>query len=206
MTENIAADNNKNRVSEFERKTGETNISVSVNLDGSGTAKVQTPFGFFNHMLNQLSRHGVLDLSIKATGDVETGSHHLIEDTAIALGRSIDKALGERRGIVRMAEMTCPLDEALSSAAIDLSGRGYAVIDMALKGNAGEFPPDMVRHFFEALAIEGKFCLHIRVLAGTNEHHVIESSFKAFARALKTACSYDIRLGNTIPSTKGTLI
>ena len=178
---------------------------TGVNLDGSGEADVKTPIGFLDHMLNQIARHGLVDLSARVEGDLETGTHHTIEDTAIVLGRAIDKALGERRGVVRMADRTCPLDEALTQVVLDLSGRGYAVVDMGSTNNVGEFPADMARHFFEAMAIEGRFCLHVRVLAGLNEHHVIESAFKAFARALRDAASVDTRNPDAIPSTKGTL-
>jgi len=193
------------RVATIVRETGESKIAVTVNLDGTGQVEVDTPVGFLKHMLNQIARHGLIDLKVEANGDLETGSHHTVEDTAIVLGRAIDQALGDRKGIVRMADRTCPLDEALTHAVLDLSGRGYAVIDMASDNNVGEFPADMARHFFEAMAVEGRFCLHIRVLAGQNEHHVIESAFKAFARALRDAARIDERNPDAVPSTKGTL-
>jgi imidazoleglycerol-phosphate dehydratase len=193
------------RVAAIVRETGESKIAVTVNLDGTGQVEVDTPIGFLKHMLSQVARHGLIDLKVEANGDLETGSHHTVEDTAIVLGRAIDQALGDRKGIVRMADRTCPLDEALTHAVLDLSGRGYAVIDMGSDNNVGEFPADMARHFFEAMAVEGRFCLHIRVLAGKNEHHVIESSFKAFARALRDASRIDERNPDGIPSTKGTL-
>lgn len=187
------------------RETGESKISVTVNLDGTGQANIDTPVGFLNHMLHQIARHGLIDLDVKADGDLETGTHHTVEDTAIVLGRAIDQALGERRGIVRMADRTCPLDEALTQVVMDLSGRGYAVVDMGSNNNNGEFPADLARHFFEAMAVEGRFCLHVRVLAGSNEHHVIESAFKAFARSLRDASRIDERNPDAVPSTKGTL-
>jgi imidazoleglycerol-phosphate dehydratase len=193
------------RVATIVRETGESRIAVTVNLDGTGKVEVDTPIGFLKHMLNQVARHGMIDLTVEANGDLETGSHHTVEDTAIVLGRAIDQALGDRKGIVRMADRTCSLDEALTHAVLDLSGRGYAVINMGSDNNIGEFPADMARHFFEAMAVEGRFCLHIRVLAGKNEHHVIESSFKAFARALRDASCIDERNPDGIPSTKGTL-
>ena len=193
------------RVATIVRETGESRIAVTVNLDGTGQVEVDTPIGFLKHMLNQIARHGLIDLKVEANGDLETGSHHTVEDTAIVLGRAIDQALGDRKGIVRMADRTCPLDEALTHAVLDLSGRGYAVIDMASDNNVGEFPADMARHFFEAMAVEGRFCLHIRLQAWQNEHHVIESSFKAFARALRDASRIDERNPDAIPSTKGTL-
>ncbi len=193
------------RVAKVTRETGESSVSVTINLDGSGRADVKSPLGFMNHMLSQIARHGMVDLTVRADGDIETGSHHTAEDTAIVLGRAIDKALGERLGIVRMANTLVPLDEALTQVALDLGGRGYAVVDMDSTNNQGEFPADMARHFFEAMAIEGRFNLHLKVLAGLNEHHVIESSFKAFARALRAACSMDARSLGRAPSTKGTL-
>ncbi len=195
----------KPRVATIVRETGESKISVTVNLDGTGKAEIDTPVGFLKHMLHQIARHGMIDLKVEADGDLETGSHHTVEDTAIVLGRTLDKALGDRKGIVRMADRTCPLDEALTQSVIDLSGRGYAVVNMGSENNVGEFPSDLARHFFEAMAVEGRFCLHIRVLSGQNEHHVIESAFKAFARALRDASKLDERNPDGIPSTKGTL-
>jgi len=195
----------KPRIATIERETGESKISVTVNLDGTGKTEIDTPVGFLKHMLSQISRHGLIDLKVTAEGDLETGSHHTVEDTAIVLGRAIDQALGDRKGIVRMADRTCPLDEALTHAVLDLSGRGYAVINMGIDNNVGEFPADLARHFFEAMAIEGRFCLHIRVLSGLNELHVIESAFKAFARALRDASTIDPRNPEGVPSTKGTL-
>ncbi len=193
------------RVASITRETGESSISVRIDLDGTGKAEIESPLGFMNHMLSQIARHGLIDLSVQASGDVVTGSHHTAEDTAIVLGRTIDKALGERRGIVRMASVLVPLDEALAQVALDLGGRGYAVIDMGSNNNQGEFPTDLARHFFEAMAIEGRFNLNLRVISGLNEHHVIEASFKAFARALRAACAMDPRLQGRVPSTKGTL-
>ena len=193
------------RAASIMRETGESNISVRIDLDGTGKADIESPVGFMNHMLSQIARHGMIDLSVQASGDIETGSHHIAEDTAIVLGRTIDKALGERRGIVRMANTLVPLDEALAQVALDLGGRGYAVVDMGSNNNQGEFPTDMARHFFEAMAIEGRFNLNLRVISGLNEHHVIEASFKAFARALRAACAPDPRSQGGVPSTKGTL-
>ena len=193
------------RKAKISRETSESNISVSINLDGTGKSTIDTPLGFFKHMLNQISKHGLVDLGISANGDLETGTHHTIEDTAIALGRAMDSALGDRKGITRMSNKICPLDESLSQAVIDLSGRGYSIIDMKLPNNIGEFPTDMARHFFETLAVEGRFCLHLSVLSGENEHHIIESSFKAFARAFREAATLDPRAPNIIPSSKGTL-
>ena len=195
----------KLRKATVDRSTNESTISVSLNIDGTGQYDIKTDVGFLKHMLEQISKHGLIDISVTAKGDLETGTHHTIEDTAIALGRAISKALGDRRGIIRMADQTCPLDEALTRVAIDMSGRGYAVIDMGGNNNIGEFPLDLARHFFESMAIEGKFCLHVKVLNGSNEHHVIESAFKAFARALRTAVTIDEKAPTQISSTKGTI-
>jgi imidazoleglycerol-phosphate dehydratase len=195
----------KLRKATVDRSTNESTISVSLNIDGTGQYDIKTDVGFLKHMLEQISKHGLIDISVTAKGDLETGTHHTIEDTAITLGRAISKALGDRRGNIRMADQTCPLDEALTRVAIDMSGRGYAVIDMGGNNNIGEFPLDLARHFFESMAIEGKFCLHVKVLNGSNEHHVIESAFKAFARALRTAVTIDEKAPTQISSTKGTI-
>ncbi len=193
------------RTAEIERVTGETNIRVGLNIDGQGRAEIDTPIGFMNHMLHALAKHSMMDLSVVATGDIETGSHHTVEDTAIVIGRCLLAAMGDAAGIVRMSSKHVPLDEALSHAVVDLSGRGYAVVDMGSTSNIGDFSPDMARHFFESLAAEGRFNLHLTVLRGTNEHHMIESAFKAFARALREAASIDDRADGAVPSTKGTL-
>ena len=176
-----------------------------LDIDGQGRAEIDTPIGFMNHMLHALAKHSMIDLSVKATGDIETGSHHTVEDTAIVIGRCLAQALGDCAGIVRMSSKHVPLDEALSHAVVDLSGRGYPVIDMGSTSNAGDFSPDMARHFFESMAAEGRFNLHLTVLRGTNEHHMIESAFKAFARALREAATVDSRADGAVPSTKGTL-
>lgn len=193
------------RTAEISRVTGETNIRVRIDIDGQGRADIDTPIGFMNHMLHALAKHSMMDLSVNATGDIETGSHHTIEDTAIVIGRCLAQALGDSAGIVRMSSKHVPLDEALSHAVLDLSGRGYPVIDMGSTSNAGDFSPDMARHFFESMAAEGRFNLHLTVLRGKNEHHMIESAFKAFARAFREAATVDPRAGGAVPSTKGTL-
>ena len=193
------------RTANIERITGETQISVSLNIDGQGRAEIETPIGFMNHMLHALAKHSLMDLSVTATGDIETGSHHTVEDTAIVIGRCLAEALGDCAGIVRMSSKHVPLDEALSHAVVDLSGRGYPVIDMGSTSNVGDFSPDMARHFFESMAYEGRFNLHLSVLRGTNEHHMIESAFKAFARAFREAASLDERADGSVPSTKGTV-
>ena len=193
------------RTAEIERVTGETQIRISLNIDGQGSAEIETPIGFMNHMLHALAKHSMMDISVTASGDVETGSHHTVEDTAIVIGRCLAEALGDCAGIVRMSSKHVPLDEALSHAVLDLSGRGYPVIDMGSSSNVGDFSPDMARHFFESMAYEGRFNLHLTVLRGTNEHHMIESAFKAFARAFREAASTDERARGSVPSTKGTL-
>ena len=193
------------RNSTINRKTEETSISIKLNLDGTGKYNIETDIGFLKHMLEQISKHSLIDLDIKAHGDTETGTHHTVEDTAIALGRAISDALGDRKGIYRMGDKICPLDESLSQVIIDFSGRGYAVVDMGGSNNIGEFPLDLARHFVASVAIEGKFCIHVRVFNGSHERHLIESSFKAFARALRQAVTIDNRSPNSIPSTKGTL-
>ena len=193
------------RVASVERETAESKLSITLNLDGTGIADIQTPVGMLSHMLDQLARHGAFDVTVRAEGDIETGSHHVVEDTAIVLGRCLDKALGERAGIVRMANAVVPLDEALSEVALDLSGRGYGVVDLGSENQAGEFPTSLARHFLESFAVEGRLGLHVRVTAGKNEHHVIESTFKALARALRAAVARDARSPGSVPSTKGTL-
>ena len=193
------------RKAELKSNTKETNVVVSINLDGAGLSKINTPFGMLSHMLEQISKHANIDLEVKVDGDVETGSHHVVEDTAIVLGQCIDKALGDRSGVERMADSTVPLDESLSMVALDLGGRGYHSVDIQPSNQIGDFPTDMARHFFETLAVESKMALHIKTLAGKNEHHVIESVFKAFAKTFKKAIKIDKNLKGSIPSTKGKL-
>ena len=170
---------------------------------GPARREIESPLGFMNHMLSQIARHGMFDLTVKADGDIETGSHHTAEDTAIVLGRTIDKALGERRGIVRMASALVPLDEALAQVALDLSGRGYAVVDMGSNNNQGEFPTDLARHFFEAMAIEGRFNLNLRVISGLNEHHVIEASSRRSLGRCGQLAPWTRGPQGGVPSTKG---
>ena len=194
------------RTSETNRKTGQTDISIKVNLDGSGDYKIETGNGMFDHLLAQISRHGLIDLEISATGDTHVGWHHLVEDTAIVLGKSFKEAVGEGRGIVRMGHTFVPLDEALVLTVIDYSGRGYSIIDSPLtESDLGGLPSDLIRHFMETFAREGGFNLHLTVIAGMNNHHIAEASFKSIARSLKAALSFDPRQGETISSTKGTI-
>jgi len=193
------------RKAKLKRNTKETNVELSIDLDGSGLSNIETPFGMLSHMLEQISKHSAIDLNVKVAGDVETGSHHVVEDTAIVLGQCIDKALGNRSGIERMADSTVPLDESLSMVAIDLGGRGYHSVEINPSNQMGDFPTDMARHFFETLAVEAKMALHINTIKGKNEHHVIESVFKAFAKTFKKAIKIDEKLNGSIPSTKGKL-
>lgn len=194
------------RQASLQRKTGETNVSVILNLDGQGHYEVSTGNGFLDHMVNQLARHGLFDITLQAQGDVQTGWHHLVEDVAILLGRAFHQALGEGRGIRRMGHAIVPLDETLAMVVVDWSGRGYPVIETTLDDIMVEtLSGDLIRHFLEAFAIEGRINLHARVLAGTSPHHKAEALFKALARALRDALEPDPRAAGQVPSTKGTL-
>lgn len=194
------------RIGSYQRETKETAVAVTWDLDGSGRAEVTTGIGFLDHLIEQLARHGVFDLTVRAKGDLHVDSHHTVEDVAIALGRALLAALGDGRGIVRMADATVPLDESLSHVAVDLSGRPYAAISVAwADSRIGELPSDLVEHFLVTLASEGRFNLHARVLAGVNDHHKAESLVKALARALCAATRIDPRRAGETPSTKGTL-
>jgi len=194
------------RTASLERSTGETNIALSVNLDGQGQYRVDTGNGFLDHMIGQLARHGLFDITLQARGDVHVGWHHLVEDTAIMLGRAFREALGEPRGIRRMGHAIVPLDETLVMVALDFSGRGYAVVETTLENVMVEtLSGDLIQHFLEAFAIEGRINLHARVLAGVSPHHKAEPLFKALARALRDAIESDPRSPGQVPSTKGTL-
>ena len=194
------------RTSETTRKTAETDISIKINFDCSGDYNIETGNGMFDHLLAQISRHGLIDLEISATGDTHVGWHHLVEDTAIVLGKCFREAVGEGRGIVRMGHTFVPLDEALVLTVIDYSGRGYSIIDSPLtESDLGDLPSDLIRHFMETFAREGGFNLHLTVMAGMNNHHIAEASFKSIARSLKAALSFDPRQGESISSTKGTI-
>ena len=192
------------RSSSVIRETGETSIRVELELDGSGAASVETGVGMLDHMLHQLARHGRFDLKVQASGDLHVDAHHTSEDVAIAVGRALDEALGERAGIARFADRTVPLDEALIQVALDLSGRPYAAIDLDFPAPMiGELPSSMAKHILETIAHEGRLALHVRQLAGENEHHIIEATFKALARCLRDAVRVVEESG--APSTKGTL-
>ena len=194
------------RKARLSRKTGETEITVELAIDGRGKYQLDTGNGMFDHMLAQLSRHGLMDLTVTARGDTQTGWHHLVEDTAILLGRAFQEAVGDARGITRTAHAYVPLDEALAFVAGDFAGRGYAVVDADLTGSdMGDLSPQLVHHFLETLAIEGRFNLHVRVLAGDSNHHKAEAVFKALARAVRAALTIDPRRSGEVPSTKGTI-
>ena len=194
------------RRAEIQRATDETSIALSVELDGQGEYQVDTGNGFLDHMVGQLARHGLFDITLKAQGDVHVGWHHLVEDTAIMLGRAFREALGEPRGIRRMGHAIVPLDETLVMVALDFSGRGYAVVNTTLDNVMVEtLSGDLIQHFLEAFAIEARLNLHAQVLAGTSPHHKAEALFKALARALRDAVEPDPRATGQVPSTKGTL-
>ena len=195
------------RKASVNRETRETKVYVELVLDGTGQYTVDTGNGFFDHLLSQLSRHSLINLTVKATGDAtQTGWHHTVEDVSIAVGRALSEAIGEGRGIVRMGHALVPFDETLAQVAVDLSGRAYAVVETAIYGEMVEsLPSDLIRHSLESMAIEGKFNLNARILSGQNSHHKAEALFKAFARALKDAVAIDPRQGDAVPSTKGTI-
>ena len=193
------------RTATVSRKTGETDITVTINLDGSGRAQVNTGIGFFDHMLNSFARHGLFDLTVTADGDLEVDCHHTIEDTGIVLGEAIKEALGDKAGIRRFGYFLLPMDEALVLCAVDLSGRPYLVMDAQFAGErVGGFDTQMVHEFFYAVSYSCGMNMHLRELSGSNDHHVIEAMFKAFAKSLDQAVSYDERI-NGVFSTKGSL-
>ena len=195
------------RQARVERITAETSVLVELDVDGTGTAEVETGVPFFDHMLAQLSKHGRLDLTVRTRGDTEVDAHHTVEDTALALGQALREALGDKAGISRFGDALVPLDETLARAAVDLSGRPYVVHaePEPMAPLIGSYDTTLTRHFFESLAIAAGMCLHLTVLAGRNPHHIVEAQFKAFARALRAAAAADPRGGGAIPSTKGTL-
>ncbi|MGR3493865.1 imidazoleglycerol-phosphate dehydratase HisB [Citreimonas sp.] len=194
------------RRAEITRKTAETDISVTIDLDGTGTYDNRTGVGFFDHMLDQLSRHALIDMTVRATGDLHIDDHHTVEDTGIALGQALARALGDKRGIRRYGSCLLPMDDALVRAALDLSGRPYLVwkVDFAA-AKIGSFDTELVREFFQALATHGGITLNVACLDGINAHHVAEAAFKAVARALREAVETDPRKADAIPSTKGAL-
>jgi imidazoleglycerol-phosphate dehydratase len=188
-----------------ERATRETRIRVAVDLDGTGQARVQTGIGFYDHLLTSFSGHSLIDVEVEAAGDLEVDEHHTVEDVALALGEAIATALGDRRGIARFGDAAVPMDEALARCALDLSGRPYAVLDLAFRGERmGALSTQLVEHALESLARTGGITLHLSA-AGRNDHHVAEAAFKALARSLRAAVAIDPRRGGDVPSTKGAL-
>ena len=195
------------RSARVERATKETTVVVELELDGSGQADARTGVPFFDHMLSQLGKHGLLNLTVRAQGDIEVDAHHTVEDTALALGQALREALGDKVGISRFGDALVPLDETLARAAVDLSGRPYAVHSepAGMAPLIGTYDTTLTRHFFESLAHSAGICVHLDVLRGRNPHHIVEAQFKAFARALRAAVEPDPRAPGNIPSTKGTL-
>jgi len=208
-----------NRTATIERATSESSVKVSLDLDGTGESTISTGVGFYDHMLTALAKHGLLDLTVESVGDVHIDAHHVVEDTAIVIGQAIRQALGDKRGIRRFADALVPLDEALAQAVVDVSGRPYCVHtgeppgqEYALVGGGTApdgrggvpYPGSLTRHVFETLAFHAHLCLHVRLLAGRDPHHIVEAQFKAVARALRDAVALDPRVEG-VPSTKGAL-
>jgi len=193
------------RTAKVKRVTSETNIELSFNMDGSGKAEIATGIGFFDHMLNSFAKHGFFDLKVKVTGDLYVDSHHTIEDTGIVLGQAIKEAVGDKKGIKRFGSFLLPMDEALILASLDLSGRPYLVYDVGLTTDrVGYFDTEMVKEFFYAISYSAGMNLHLKQMAGFNNHHIIEGCFKAFSKALDEATQYDKRITDVL-STKGSL-
>jgi imidazoleglycerol-phosphate dehydratase len=194
------------RTATVKRKTKETEISVTVDLDGEGAAKIATGIGFFDHMLEQIARHSLIDITIAAQGDLQVDQHHTVEDVGIALGQAVKQALGEMKGITRYADVHLPMDETLTRAALDISGRPYLTWKVNFtRVKIGEFETELFPEFFHAFAQNAGVTLHIENLYGRNNHHIAESCFKALARVLKTAVAIDPRQKSRVPSTKGSL-
>jgi imidazoleglycerol-phosphate dehydratase len=188
------------------RKTNETDIAIDLQLDGEGKADIHTGIGFFDHMLDQIARHSLINLTVRAKGDLHIDQHHTVEDVGIALGQALTKALGDKRGIVRYADCLLPMDETLTRVALDLSGRPFLVFKVDFpSGKIGAFDTELAREFFQALAVHAQMTLHIETLYGANSHHIAESCFKGAARALGAAIAIDPRQAERIPSTKGAL-
>lgn len=194
------------RQATIERKTGETQVTLSLTIEGAGRAEIDTGIGFLDHMLTLLAGHALFDLTVKAEGDLQVDEHHTAEDVCICLGRALDQALGDRRGIVRTAHSFVPMDEALAFCAVDLGGRPFCVVEAEFATpRVGQLGTDLVAHLLESIAFNARANLHVRVLAGRNDHHKIEAIFKALARALDQALRYDPRRHNSVPSTKGVI-
>lgn len=194
-----------NRRAVVTRVTGETDITVELDLDGTGTCSIATGLPFFDHMLNAFGRHGLFDLTVRATGDIDVDAHHTVEDTGIVLGQAFTQALGDKAGITRFSDVCIPMDETLVQAAVDISGRGQAYCDLPIPTErVGSFDTELAVEFFYAFARDARVTLHVRELAGANSHHIIEAAFKAAGRAMRYACELDPRV-NGVPSTKGSL-
>jgi len=199
------AKSNSKRTAEISRKTKETQIRLALDLDGSGKSAVRSGVGFFDHMLDLLARHSLIDISLDAKGDLEVDSHHTVEDVGIVLGQAIEKALGDKRGIYRYGWAIVPMDESLAQVAIDLSGRPAFVFNVKFpRASVGDFPVELVEEFFKSIATNAKMNLHVAVPYGSNNHHISEAIFKATAKALRQAISHDPR-NSEVPSTKGSL-
>lgn len=194
-----------NRRAVVTRVTGETDITVELDLDGTGTCSIATGLPFFDHMLNAFGRHGLFDLTVRATGDIDVDAHHTVEDTGIVLGQAFTQALGDKAGITRFSDVCIPMDETLVQAAVDISGRGQAYCDLPIPTErVGSFDTELAVEFFYAFARDARVTLHVRELAGANSHHIIEAAFKAAGRAMRYACELDPRVSG-VPSTKGSL-
>lgn len=194
-----------NRRAVVTRVTGETDITVELDLDGTGTCSIDTGVPFFDHMLNAFGRHGLFDLTVRATGDIEVDAHHTVEDTGIVLGQAFTQALEDKAGITRFSDVCIPMDETLVQAAVDISGRGQAYCDLPIPTErVGSFDTELAVEFFYAFARDARVTLHVRELSGANSHHIIEAAFKAAGRAMRYACELDPRV-NGVPSTKGSL-
>ena len=197
------------RTARVERSTSESTITVAVNLDGTGQADIDTSVPFYDHMLTALAKHSLMDIRVKARGDIDVDVHHTVEDTAICLGQALAQAMGDKRGLTRFADATVPLDEALARAVVDLAGRPYVVHEGEPEGQqyhliGGHFTGSMTRHVFESFALNAGICLHMDVIRGRDPHHIVEAQFKALARALRVALAVDPRVDG-VPSTKGAL-
>lgn len=195
------------RMAQVSRSTNETSISVAINIDGTGKAKIATGVGFFDHMLDQLCRHSLIDMEVTANGDLHVDDHHTVEDTGIALGQALAKALGDRKGITRYASLDLVMDETMTKAGVDLSGRPFLVWNVNFSApKIGTFDTELVREFFQALSQHAGMTLHVMNHYGANNHHIAETCFKAVARVLRTATEIDARQAGRVPSTKGTLV
>ncbi len=207
IPETLMADQQATRTGSVSRKTNETSVTVSVNIDGTGVSKISTGVGFFDHMLDHLSRHSLIDMDIHADGDLHVDDHHTVEDVGIVIGQALSKALGDRRGITRYASIDLAMDETMTKAAVDVSGRPFLVWNVAFSApKIGTFDTELVREFFQALSQHAGITLHIQNIYGANNHHIAETCFKAVARALRTATEIDPRQAGRVPSTKGTLV